>query len=244
MNRLLSLTLALALVVLSGCQNAPSSSPATDSSSTQSSSSQPSGSQDITPEGSGQPDASGSQPQQTVQSPFLSGTWLAKGGSWGDQYYFFNPDGSTGGTASLESGTGVSFTYEVSDTQVTFHMGSADNTQVCAIQNQGEQALTLVWEDGSKEELSYVSDQGAEDFQFYSNHDLCQMALRLCAQENGVEEDSLEVAAVTNEDGSVSIQVYQNLGDHNSTAAWYTVDRFTAQGRNDSTGEPVDLSQS
>ena len=47
-------------------------------------------------------------------------------------------------------------------------------------------------------------------------------------------------AAQTNDDGSVSIQVYENLGDHNSTAAWYTVDRMTATGT-DSSGNDVDL---
>ena len=47
-------------------------------------------------------------------------------------------------------------------------------------------------------------------------------------------------AAQTNEDGSVAIQVYENLGDHNSTAAWYTVDRITAAGT-DGSGNEVDL---
>ena len=49
-------------------------------------------------------------------------------------------------------------------------------------------------------------------------------------QENNSAQDNqnLTSAAQTNEDGSVSIQVYENLGDHNSTAAWYTVDRLTA----------------
>ena len=61
-------------------------------------------------------------------------------------------------------------------------------------------------------------------------------------QENNSAQDNqnLTSAAQTNEDGSVSIQVYENLGDHNSTAAWYTVDRLTAAGT-DGSGQEVAL---
>ena len=39
-----------------------------------------------------------------------------------------------------------------------------------------------------------------------------------------------QVSSDVNQDGTVSIQLYDNMGDHNSTSAWYTVDPKTAVG--------------
>lgn len=197
-------------------------------------------------------DASGSpavSPQTPSESPsatlpaedtdvFQPGTWLSDQG----QYYFFDDDGASGRTASLEDGTGVSFSYTVDGDQAAFSMGGADSTQTCTL--SGEQPggpLTLQWEDGTAEVLTYVSEQNSDQFQFYSNQELCDLALAYYgAHSDGQSSEGLTAAAQTNEDGTVTIQVYQNLGDHNSTAAWYTVDRTTAQGT-DGAGQAVDL---
>ena len=50
-------------------------------------------------------------------------------------------------------------------------------------------------------------------------------------------------AAMTNEDNTVTVQLYDNLGDHNSTAAWYIVDRFTAEATDLFTGEDFALEE-
>lgn len=179
-----------------------------------------------------------SQPadETAAQSPFTPGVWLSDGG----QYYFFDEGGETGSTLSLDSGTGVGFTYVLDGEGATFYLGAADNASPCTVSREGE-ALVLAWEDGAAETLTYVSDQGADSFRFYSNQELCDMALAYYQAQAGEEAgDGLTAAAQTNEDGSVTIQVYQNLGDHNSTAAWYTVDRFTGAGT-DGVGDPVDL---
>lgn len=167
---------------------------------------------------------------------FTPGTWLSDAG----QYYFFDEDGASGRTASLEDGTGVGFTYTLDGTQAAFSMGAVDNTSVCTV-TMGSDAATLEWEDGTVEHLTYVSDQGSDDFQFYSNQELADLAVAYYkAHNSGQEDSSLTAAAQTNDDGSVSIQVYENLGDHNSTAAWYTVDRLTGAGT-DGSGVEVNL---
>ena len=165
---------------------------------------------------------------------FTSGTWLSDGG----QYYFFDEGGTTGRTASVEDGTGIGFTYSMSGTEATFSMGAADNASSCTVSRDGD-TVTLAWADGTTEHLTYVSEQGSDTFQFYSNQELADLALNFY-QENNQDSQNLASAAQTNEDGSVSIQVYENLGDHNSTAAWYTVDRMTATGT-DGAGNAVDL---
>ena len=56
----------------------------------------------------------------------------------------------------------------------------------------------------------------------------------------GLALDKATLETMESSGGLTTIQVYENLGDHNSTAAWYTVDRITAQGT-DGNGQAVDL---
>ena len=164
---------------------------------------------------------------------FTPGTWLSDGG----QYYFFDEGGATGRTASLEDGTGVGFSYTLNGAEAAFSMGAADNSSPCTVSRDGD-TINLEWEDGTPEHLTYVSAQGSDAFQFYSDQELADLALTYYKEQSGVQDTgNLTAAAQTNEDGSVTIQVYENLGDHNSTAAWYTVDRITGTGTDESGGE-------
>ena len=176
--------------------------------------------------------------QPSEEAVFTPGTWLSDGG----QYYFFDEGDTTGRTASLDSGTGVGFTYTVSGSEAVFSMGGADNSSSCTVSREGDR-ITLEWADGTTEHLSYVSSLGSNAFQFYSNQELADMALTYYKENSGAQDNqNLTSAAQTQEDGSVSIQVYENLDDHNSTAEWYTVDRITAAGT-DSSGNEVDLTE-
>ena len=188
------------------------------------------------------PDASDNTITETPSAPpnentaFTPGTWLSDGG----QYYFFDAGGTTGRTASLEDGAGAGFTYSLVGTEATFSMGAADNASSCTVSRDGD-TVTLLWADGATEKLTYVSEQGSDTFQFYSNQELADLALNFYKENNNAQDNqNLASAVQSNDDGSVSIQVYENLGDHNSTAAWYTVDRITATGT-DGSGNGVDL---
>ncbi len=175
-----------------------------------------------------------SNPSETAM--FAPGTWLSDAG----QYYFFDPDGVSGRTASLENGTGVGFAYTLDGMQGVFSMGAADDSSPCSVYLDGDTAV-LEWEDGVTEHLTHISDLGSDSFQFYSNQELAEMSVAYYKEHSGGQDSSgLTAAAQTNGDGSVSIQVYENLGDHNITAAWYTVDRTTATGTDGSGGE-IDL---
>jgi len=44
-------------------------------------------------------------------------------------------------------------------------------------------------------------------------------------------------------DGTVTFQLYDELDDHISTAAWYVIDRFTAKGKDGNTDEEIDLNE-
>lgn len=175
-------------------------------------------------------------PSPGEEAVFTPGTWLSDSG----QYYFFDEGGTTGRTAGLDDGSGVGFSCTLNGADATFSMGGADNSSACTVSRDGD-TITMAWEDGTTEQLTYVSDQGSDTFQFYSNQELEDLALTYYQENNGAQDNqNLASAAQTTEDGSVSIQVYENLGDHNSTAAWYTVDRVTAAGT-DGSGNEVDL---
>ncbi len=44
--------------------------------------------------------------------------------------------------------------------------------------------------------------------------------------------ENIKVATEKNEDGTVTIQLYVEAGDHNSNLDWYTIDPKTATGKN------------
>lgn len=85
-----------------------------------------------------------------------------------------------------------------------------------------------------------MTELDSEHFHFYTNEELCRLALEDYKSKNDSGEE-LDAAAADNGDGTVTIQIYQNLGDHNSTAAWYQVDRITGEGEDVSSGNEVDL---
>ena len=227
-----SLTLLFALAA-AGCTSAPASGNSSAPSAPVTSSAAPS--EPAVSEGTSSQPSAGTQSEAPAQL-FQAGTWLSDQG----QYYFFDEGANSGRTSSLEDGTGIPFAYTFDGSQAVFSMGMAGNDLSCDV-TISENTLTLRWEDGTTETLTFVSDLGSDRFQFYSNSALCQLALDYYkAHSEGADTEGLTAAAQTSEDGTVSIQVYQNLGDHNSTAAWYTVDRLTAQGT-DGTGASVDL---
>lgn len=170
-----------------------------------------------------------------TQEGFTPGAWRSDAG----QYYFFDEDGAAGRTANFENGMGVGFAYTVDGARAVFSMGGADNEQGCAV-TWGDGSAVLAWDNGQTETLTFVSPLGSDAFTFYTDEELCELALAYTLAQNGGQAGNLEAASQANADGSVSIQVYENLGDHNSTAAWYTVDRETAAGT-DGTGAPVSL---
>lgn len=168
-------------------------------------------------------------------SLFTPGTWLSDKG----QYYFFDENGKTGRTSSLSDGTGAGFEYSVSGGEADFSIGGAGSSSKCTV-SRDEDSITLEWADGVKEQLSFVSELGSDEFEFYTDDELASLALEYYKAHSGEDTDGLVSAAEANADGSVTVQIYRSLGDHNSTAEWYTLDRITASGT-DSAGNPVEL---
>lgn len=195
------------------------------------------------------PSAEQAESQTESQDPaaqaiaFQPGAWLAFGG--GEySFFYFNADGTSGRTQSPETGTGIAFAYEIDGNDVVFHMGAVDSDAHGTLTMEDDKHITLQWQEGIQEHLSYLSADDLDTFHLHTDSELCDLALAYwkANAENTTNSDGVMAAADTNLDGTVTIQVYENLTDHNTTHARYTVNRVTATGTEDGSGAAVDLS--
>ena len=172
------------------------------------------------------------------EAEFRPGVWWAIDAGI-DGYYEICADG-TGAFVDQANGLGVGLTYEVFGDKVTFHKAAADVTDTAVVTAVSDTEIDLTWDDGHTEHWNYMSEGTLGGFTFYTNEQLGQMAQAYYKAETGYAPGSIGVNADPENPRNVNIQLYDSLGDHNSTAAWYSVDRFTAKG-NDLNGNAVDL---
>lgn len=240
--------LAAAALLLTGCQSDKASSPAEEISTAAPSAEQTTAPADTSAETTpaeesavttAQPTAEASTPEDSTNADapvFKPGAW--RGNS---EYILFYSDGTGGATCDFEYGIGVPFEYEYGDGNIVFHMGAADNNTIAVPSDIAEDSVTLTWEDGTAENFVFVSDN-AENFHFYTNEELVQIAQRYYKANSPEGYVPGMAGTQNNDDGTVTIQLYDSLEDHNSTSAWYTIDRVNLTGTDDMTGSAVIMS--
>lgn len=182
------------------------------------------------------------QPESPAAAPvhhIPTGVWLAQTDVGYSNYYYFNSEEQNGSYRSLDYGLGMDFNYEGSGDELVFLMGDDAEAQSAVIEHAEGDSFTLLWENNLPETLEFISEGTLEDFHFYSNDALTRLATAHYVR-SGNEPTSL-AASITNEDNTVTVQLYDNLGDHNSTSAWYILDRFTATGTDLMNGMEIDL---
>ncbi len=184
------------------------------------------------------PESTTTTTETVISQRFASGIWWASGAD-GDRYFCFYDD-HTGSFRDQESGMGVDFTYDVNGTAFVFHIGDIADQTAATVAFADDKNAAVTWTDGSIEKFAYQGLGNFNTFRFYSNLELCEMALDYYEKQNHYRPG--QAAADILENGSIQIQLYDNLGDHNSTSEWYTVDRFTGQGV-DLLGNPVKLAE-
>ena len=240
--------LAAAALLLTGCQSDKVNSPAEESSGAASAVEQETTPADTSAENppTAEPEVTTAQPTAEAPTPEDSTNADApvfKPGAWrgSSEYFLFYSDGTGGATLDFEIGTGVPFEYEYGDGIITFHMGSSDNNTIAVPSDIAVDSVTLTWEDGTAENFVFVSDN-AEDFHFYTNEELVQIAQRYYKANSPEGYVPGMAGTQNNDDGTVTIQLYDSLEDHNSTSAWYTIDRVNLTGTDDITGSAVIMS--
>ena len=209
--------LAAAALLLTGCQSDKASSPAEEISTAA-----PSAEQTTSPADTSAETTPAEEPAVTTAQPTAEAS---------------TPEDST----NAEYGIGVPFEYEYGDGNIVFHMGAADNNTIAVPSDIAEDSVTLTWEDGTAENFVFVSDN-AENFHFYTNEELVQIAQRYYKANSPEGYVPGMAGTQNNDDGTVTIQLYDSLEDHNSTSAWYTIDRVNLTGTDDMTGSAVIMS--
>ena len=164
---------------------------------------------------------------------FAPGIWWSFCDS-GDMYYEFATDG-TGMRTYQTDGFKEGFTYEMEDGCAVFSFagsaaGAVTKTRAKA-EKRGDGAILTFEDDSHTEELVYVGNITFDDFRFYTNNELIDMAREYYKQHNdtGYVPEFCE-AFPSEENNDIVIHLYDVVDGHTSTAAWYYIDRFSAKG--------------
>ncbi len=170
-------------------------------------------------------------------SALKAGIWEAEQDGVPFGYYCIYADGTGGATLSYENGIGVSLSYKISDGVLSAAMGAVDCIIQYNILEMSDDYAELESVGGDILKLRYYSDDDPLTFEFNTNVMLTQYAMDYYERENGARPPC--GGAETNADGTVTIHLYESLSDHNSTWAWYTVERETGRGKEDILGKEI-----
>lgn len=180
-----------------------------------------------------------STPEESIPEEkklFVAGLWSATLNDIPIGYYTMYPEGG-GATTEFDMGIGVAFEYEIGENEVTFFYGAPDAPTHYTVQGGDLSAVDLLSETGDTLILRHISDD--TEISFNTNEDLAKFASGYYCTVHG--EIPPCATAVTNPDGTVTIQLYEDMTDHRATWAWYTVDRNTGEGTDDIEGDAIDI---
>ena len=125
-----------------------------------------------------------------------------------------------------EGEIGLGFCYEIDGENIVFRIGAEDAEIKGSLSITDADHAEIIWADGRKDSMTFVSEEGSDTFHFYTNEELCAMAIAYYTDATG---EVAPLAAADLGTDTVTIQLYNNLGDHNSTYAWYQVNRLTGK---------------
>ncbi len=153
-------------------------------------------------------------------------------------YCFTSDDGLSGENWLFEDGSGYQFEYEIGINEI-FVTVDGQNVTVPIV--GGDLSYTMLdIPDCGRVDMVYFSEGGKADIpEFYSNEELGELALQYYTALYDYTPGC--VGTQSNDDGTVSIQLYDSLEDHNSTSAWYRVDRWSTEGWDDISGEEINF---
>lgn len=182
-------------------------------------------------------------PTEAESAPHVSGLagsiWLGKMQEDDTERFFLFYDETNGSYLQQQNGEGMGFTYAVQGETATFHIGDATAQASAQLIWLDSQNVVLKWDDGSREDLTWVRSDPAAGFTFYNNDTLCEMAKTYYEALNGIRP---EATAISNLDGTIAIWLYEEMNGVKIDCDWYSIDRYTAKGV-DRTYEAIDLTQ-
>ncbi|SFC74753.1 hypothetical protein [Ruminococcus albus] len=178
-----------------------------------------------------------------LETGFAPGIWWSFCDS-GDMYYEFATDG-TGMRVYQADGFKEGFTYEMDDGCAVFSFagnagGTSEKTRAKAEERGGDAVLTFE-DDNHTEELVYMGNIGFDEFTFFNNNELEEMAREYYKQHNdtGYVPEFCDILK-PEENNDIVIRLFDIVGNNTSTANWYYIDRFTGKGK-DMMDNEIDL---
>ncbi len=177
-------------------------------------------------------------PEEDIPT-LTAGIWEAYFNGIPDGYYIIYADTMGGSTISFDTGTGVPFAYGFTEEGIAFSAGAVDSLIYYAAESLSENEAVFTREDGTVLTLKHRSEGGVEELPFfYSNLEIEELAVSYYERTYGATPPS--AASHTEADGSVTVQLYESLSDHNATWAWYSVNRFTGEAEDVVMCKPIE----
>lgn len=110
-----------------------------------------------------------------------------------------------------------------------------DSNQETTTKKEGSQETTTL-----KTEETSAEGATKSESKEYTDDELMKMAMDYYQRHNNYKPGFCAIDGATS-DGKVTIQLYDLVDDHNSTCAWYEIDRKTATGKDTILDTDVDL---
>ena len=160
---------------------------------------------------------------------FRTAVWLAKNRDTEAERYLVFLDETHGKVIEQQNGQETGFIYGHSEEATTFQFGAEEAKPVTLYWSDDDHAV-IKWSAEQVESLTFLRENGREPLHFFTNEQLCAMALEHYAAQNGVRPAHARV--FYNLDEMIAVQLYDGEGIATDTYDWYTVDRYTGVGYN------------
>ena len=173
------------------------------------------------------------------ESGFAPGIW------WSfirdnDSYYEFSTDGT--GTQKWQSdGTEANFTYYMDNGDFVMSYSSGPERRA-KTEERGDGAILTFEDDGHTEELVYMGNITFDEFTFFSDETIGELARAYYVKHSGGYEPAYCDVEYSTENNDRVVHLYDIVDDHSATANWYYIDRFTCKGK-DFFEKEVDLTE-
>ena len=159
---------------------------------------------------------------------FCRGVWAVDNGEKRVGYYIFF-DVENGKFCDAQLGMNVPFAVKVKKNAADFSLGASDFTDPTTVEKSGEGKRILTWTNENRVEyLTLLGDQEPDQFSYYSQNDLSEMAMDYYEIEKGVRPETAGISIDV--DGVASIQLWNNVGGNGDVIAEYEVDSITGKG--------------
>ncbi len=171
------------------------------------------------------------------ENRFLTGTYLLNDGDVHIGYMFaLEAEDPLAMFYTFDAGFETEVTYKIVDNTIEFN---GENDSVIVDVTSGDLSVfSFKTADGLEFNLRYFSESMPDEIlgNFYSNPQLCEIALDYYEKNNGTRPASCD--AINNADNTVTLHIYE---DDNTIIASYTVDRTSCAGTDDILGTDINI---